>query len=169
MSDTKALNIDISDYSELFHNFYNTTKQKTASLVNDGIKASNILAITDVVMKQAASLSLKGAEKRALVIAAVKQLVTDTNISLSSASTAAGVVFEEITGETQELLEMVDMKLGSFIDQIYSLQPQVYGHVTSRWSSLKTSVKRASTKVSTGTKKAWVSLKTAVKKAFHRN
>lgn len=117
-------------YSDLFDILYEKVKADVEELIQDGIHASNILVLTDILMKEVGKFKITGLEKKALVMAAVKKFVAD-------ASEDAQDKTEEVIAELKELADMIDNKLDTFIDQIYDMHPEIYGKTKKHWQSFK--------------------------------
>ena len=109
----------MSDYSDLLKTLFVKIKVDAAELLKNGLNASNILVLTDLIMKEVGKINMPGFEKKALVIATVKKFVDESKEQIADQATS-------IIDEINELGKLVDDKLDSFIDQIYLMHPELY-------------------------------------------
>lgn len=115
------------DYQYQIDELYKKLKVKTDALLTDGVDISNLLLLTDQAMREVGKFkNLLGYEKKALVMTTVRKLAQDrlTELHLQSEDLA-----ENLEAELKSFVDIMDLTLDSFIDQLYELSPDVYGTV----------------------------------------
>ena len=108
-------------YLDIVQTLYENLKKKSNELLITGLDKKNFIILTDLAMKEVGKIKdLVGFEKKALVLATMHKFVDDT---VETAKKQSKVLSQEII----ELKVMVDNTLDTFIDQLFSLAPKVYG------------------------------------------
>lgn len=122
-----------TEYVDIISALYTKIKTKAKDLLDQGINQDNMILLTDMVMREVGKIkNLVGFEKKALVLATMRKFVDDRAMELHQSTTK---LTEEMITELEDLKDLVEEKLGGFIDQIYTLAPDVYGKTKKRFFS----------------------------------
>lgn len=130
------------EYKEYVVDTYNHLKTSAKDLLNRGLNSETVLQLTELAMRYVGKLKdLAGSEKKALVLTVVRRYVEETAKELEAqwdnATDKLEEVGEDVLEELKDLYTVVDQALDPYIDQVYALAPEVYGHAKRGLAGLK--------------------------------
>lgn len=121
---------------------YEELKVNMKDLLDNGVNSATVLELTEAAMRIVGKVkNLVGYEKKAIVLSVVSKFVEES----------ANDVFEKVdelsdvtVQELEDLRIMVDSALNPYVDQVYSLAPELYGKAKQSFSGLKAFFKKLS-------------------------